>query len=397
MLHRAPMTGPNSILDLPKMESRLFGAMAAVAAILFIALMVNVVTGSGKIWGDFPQLWTVASLGPLEAGTLPYDADKFTGLINDQFSTRFDAFPWPYPPHFWMLIRPLGFLPFSVAHLVWQIGGLILLMATIRLVFRFSWPAVAYVGFCPAVMSCLYFSQTGILAAALMIGGVGLLHRRPVWAGIAFACLTFKPTLGVIVPLALLAGRHWTAFAVASAATVGLIGLSVAFLGTEAWITYLTIVPSGQLEVHADITNFARLFIPTIYRALSVLGVDSSLALLIQYGFGAVVAVCVVWVFAVRANRNLKAATLLSASVLVPPYLHVYDATAVTMAAVLLLFEVLKDGGRPGERSAILLAWFLPILVVYTNAVELPVAPVLMFIPFLFIFFRALRIPHSGG
>ena len=157
---------------------------------------------------------------------------------------------------------------------------------TIRLVFRFSWTAVAFVGFCPAVLSCLYFSQTGVIAAALMIGGVGLLHRSPILAGIA---------------------------------------------------------------------------------------------------------VCVVWVFAVRANRNLKAATLLSASVLVPPYLHVYDAAVVTMAAVLLLFEVLKDGGRPGERSAILFAWFLPILVVFTNAVELPVAPVLMFAPFLFIFLRALR------
>ncbi len=391
------MTGPNSILDLPKMESRLFGAMAAVAAILFIALIVNIVIGSGQIWGDFPQLWTVASMGPPEAGTLPYDADKFTGLVNERFSVHNNASPWPYPPHFWLLIRPLSFLPFSVAHVVWQIGGLIFLMMTIRLVFRFSWPAVTYVGFCPAVMSCLYFSQTGILAAALMIGGVGLLHRRPVWAGIAFACLTFKPTLGVLVPLALLAGRHWTAFAVASAATVAMIGLSVAVLGTETWSIYLSVVPGGQLEVHADITNFARLFIPTTYRALSVLGVDSNLALLLQYGFSAIVAVCAVWVFAVRANRNLKAATLLSASVLVPPYLHVYDATVVTMAAVLLLYEVLKDGGRPGERSSILLAWLMPILVVLTNAVELPIAPVLMFVPFLFIFLRALRDQSHTG
>jgi hypothetical protein len=104
----------------------------------------------------------------------------------------------------------------------------------------------------------------------------------------------------------------------------------------------------------------------------------------------------VVWVFALRANRNLKAATLLSASVLVPPNLHVYDATVITMAAVLLLYEVLEDGGRPGERSAILLAWFLPVLVVFTNAVELPVAPILMFVPFIFIFFRALQDPHPG-
>ena len=275
----------------------------------------------------------------------------------------------------------MGYLPFSLAHLVWQIGGLILLLMTIRSVFRLSWPAVAYVGYCPAVLICLYISQTGVIAATLMIAGVGLLHRRPVWAGIAFVCLTFKPTLGVLVPLALLAGRHWTAFAAASAAAVGLIGISVAFLGTEAWITYLTIVPSGQIEVHADIASFARLFFPTIFRALSALGVDSALALLLQYGFGIVIAVCVVWVFALRTSRNLKAATLLSASVLVPPYRHVYDAAVVTMAAVLLLYEVLEDGGRPGERSAILLAWLLPILVV----------------PFVFIFFRALRDRHPVG
>ena len=90
-------------------------------------------------------------------------------------------------------------------------------------------------------------------------------------------------------------------------------------------------------------------------------------------------------------------ATLLSASFLVPPYLHVYDAAVVTMAAVLLRFEVSKDSGRPGERCAILLAWFLPILVVLTNVVDFPVAPVLMFVPFIFIFFRALRDRHPVG
>ncbi len=393
------MNGPVSILDLPKLESRLFGTMAAIAVALFIALILNIVMSTGRftIWGDFTLVWIVAGMPPQEVGSLPYDAERFTGLVNEHFSIGRTINLWPYPPHFWLVIRPLGYMSFAVAYLIWQIGGLILLVMTIRLVFRFSWSAVAFVGFCPAVLFCLYFSQTGVIAAALLIGGIGLLHRSPVLAGIAFAFLTFKPTLGVLVPLALLAGRHWIAFAAASTATAGLIGLSVAFLGAEAWLNYLTIVPSAQIEVHAEITDFLRLFVPTAFRALIALGVEKALALLLQYGFGAVVAVCVVWVFAVRANRNLKAATLLSASVLVPPYLHVYDAAVVTMAAMLLLFEVLKDGGRSGERSAILLAWLLPLLVVFTNVAQLPVAPVLMFVPFLFIFLRALREQSPAG
>jgi hypothetical protein len=391
------MNGPNSILDLPKLESRLLGVMAAIAVVLFIALIFNVFMSTGRIWGDFIRMWIVADMPPQEAGSLPYDAERFTDLTNEKFSSRIEAYPWPYPPHFWLLIRPLSYMPFTVAHLVWQIGGVVLLMMTIRLVFRFSWSAVAFVGFCPAVLICLYFSQTGVIAAAFMIGGVGLLHRHPVLAGVAFAFLTFKPTLGVLVPLALLAGRHWIAFAAASIATAGLIGLSVFFLGAEAWLIYLTNLPSNHIALHAEITSFIRLFIPTVFRALSVLGVESALALLLQYGFGAIVAVCVVWVFAFRENRSLQAATLLSASVLIPPYLHVYDAAVVTMAAMLLLFEVLKDGGRPGERSAILLAWFMPILVVFTNAVELPVAPVFMFVPFLFIYLRALREQRFAG
>lgn len=70
------MNGPESIFDLPKLESRLFGVMAAIAATLFIAIMLNVIMTKHRIWGDFPQLWFVADMGPQEAGTLPYDAEK---------------------------------------------------------------------------------------------------------------------------------------------------------------------------------------------------------------------------------------------------------------------------------------------------------------------------------
>ncbi len=89
------MSGPNSILDLPKLETRLLGMMAAIAVALFVALILNIVMSTGRIWGDFPQLWAVADMPAQIAGSLPYDAERYSGLVNERFSINKMNHPWP--------------------------------------------------------------------------------------------------------------------------------------------------------------------------------------------------------------------------------------------------------------------------------------------------------------
>ena len=59
----------------------------------------------------------------------------------------------------------------------------------------------------PATFINLFHGQNGFLNAALLGAALLALDRRPVVAGILFGLLSYKPHLGLLVPLALLAGR----------------------------------------------------------------------------------------------------------------------------------------------------------------------------------------------
>ena len=97
------MNGPASILNLPRFESRLFGAMTAVAVALFAALVLYILSIRHPFqgWGDFTLLWLVAGMSPQEAGSFAYDAEEFHGLISERFPPR----PSPLLTHF---SSPLG-------------------------------------------------------------------------------------------------------------------------------------------------------------------------------------------------------------------------------------------------------------------------------------------------
>lgn len=63
-----------------------------------------------------------------------------------------------------------------------------------------------------------------------------LLERSALLAGILFGLLTFKPQLGVLLPLALLAGRQWRAFIAAAATAAVLFAASVILFGANVWL-----------------------------------------------------------------------------------------------------------------------------------------------------------------
>src|SRR5262249_38371160 len=88
--------------------------------------------------------------------------------------------------------------------------------------------------------------QNGFLTAALLIGGVLCIDRRPVLAGILFGLLTFKPHLGLVLPFVLLALRAWRVIGVAVLTTCVLVAVSVVLFGLEPWRQYFAITGAYQ-------------------------------------------------------------------------------------------------------------------------------------------------------
>ena len=64
--------------------------------------------------------------------------------------------------------------------------------------------------------------QNGFLSAALFLGGVLNIDRRPILSGVLIGLLTFKPHLGVVLPFALVALGAWRVIASAAVTALAL-------------------------------------------------------------------------------------------------------------------------------------------------------------------------------
>ena len=96
-------------------------------------------------------------------------------------------------------------------------------------------PAIALVLASPFTAWNFIAGQSGFLTASLVGAALLALERRPVLAGVFIGCLTYKPQLGILFPVALVAARQWRAFASAAVTAALLAGLSIAAFGIGPW------------------------------------------------------------------------------------------------------------------------------------------------------------------
>ena len=205
------------------------------------------------------------------------------------------------PPIFLLICAPLAHLPYRLAFVLFEAASFVVWLALGTRVAGGGRLATMALACVPSVWWVLGWGQNSFLSASLMAAGTLLLRRAPVLAGAAFGALCFKPHFGVLIPVALLAGRHWRAIggAVASASLLG--GLSVACFGVEAWRGFISMalharqaIETGiELSGHVDVGGAARL-----------LGVAAGPSWAIQACISLAVACCVAWLWArVPAGR----------------------------------------------------------------------------------------------
>jgi len=162
---------------------------------------------------------------------------------------------WSYPPHLVLFTAPLGLLPYVPAYVLWCIVGLALYLFA-------SWSGGAskkhmlFLALAPAVLVNAFFGQNGCLTAALLIGGLANLDRRPLLAGILFGILTIKPQFGMLLPIVLLMTGRWRVIAAAVATTAALVLVTSLWFGFDIWPAYVREVMPHQDGLIADSGNF---------------------------------------------------------------------------------------------------------------------------------------------
>ncbi|MDP3198062.1 glycosyltransferase family 87 protein [Tabrizicola sp.] len=335
---------------------------------------------------DFANYWTAARL-VLNGQVLDLFADHATYFrhLTDQFGPDTHWRNWSYPPHYLLVIWPLGFFGYFPA----MAGFLgLTLVAYLWALRAFVGPiiislALATAMVLPSIFDNLYHAQNGFLSAALLLGGLAFRMERPVLAGVLIGCLTIKPQLGVLLPLLLLIERRWLVIASASLTAAGLVILSGVLFGWESWSGYLTQTLPYQSRVMTDFFGIFLGMMPTIFGALRVLEVDPQVALTVHAAVAVPVIGVAGWALRQCRDADLRAALAIMTTLVAVPYWLTYDY-GIAAAALLLTCDRAKGTeGAPWRRCSLLvLAAFMPTVAIPLWLFNAPLTPGLVLLGF---------------
>ncbi len=328
---------------------------------------------------DFVSFYAAGKLALAGTPALAYDqAAHF--LAEQQFTVEGAPYQYFfYPPVFLLLFAPLALLPYYVAFYVFQIATLTAFLVVMRHIIRepgWLWigPVLAF----PAIFWTIGLGQNAFLTASLLGGFTLLIDRRPVLAGVLLGLLCYKPHFGLLAPAGLACGGHWRTFLAAGATVAGLVLLSVALFGTGTWQAYLTAFAGSDAVYATGRIDYAGIVTP--FGAARLLGFNPSASYLVQAFITGSMALLVALVWRLRPNQGLRAATLLSATLLAVPLALLYDKLLLLVAIGWLVRDCRRDGFLPWEKTVLLAAW-LGSIAEYAigSALHVPLGPVISF------------------
>lgn len=290
----------------------------------------------------------------------PFDPPLQHKKEQEIFGEKTPFYGWHYPPIFLFLAAVLATLPYLAALALWQISTLVLYLGSIRSILPQAgmWlPALAY----PAVFINVAHGHNGFLTAALIGGGLWLLERKPVAAGILFGLLIYKPQFGVFIPLALLAGGYFRTFASAGVTVIALCAATYLVFGIGVWEAFReSMTFTREVVLEQGQTGFHK--IQSVFAAVRLLGGTVALAYVAQAITFAVAAFCLVRIWRGHTAFALKAAALIAASMLATPYLLDYDLMIAAPAMAFLVAHGLRNGFASYERSVLAFVFVAPLL-----------------------------------
>jgi arabinofuranan 3-O-arabinosyltransferase len=249
---------------------------------------------------------------------------------------------WHYPPTFLFVAAALATLPYLAAALVWLAATLCAYAAAMAGILGWRTGPLVALGF-PAALWNVTAGQNGFLTAALIGGTLGLLERQPALAGVCLGLLTYKPQFGLLFPLVLIADRRWVTIVVAAAVAIVLAALSLLAFGSSSWEAFMHWMPiTSHVVLTEGQADWSRL--QSLFGLVRALGGSAQLAWIVQATGSIAVAAAIVYVWRSRAAFDLKAAALAAGTLVVTPYLYMYDLVVLAVAVAFLLRFALERG-----------------------------------------------------
>lgn len=345
---------PHAVLTRPV---ELFGVALLVASTSYLlASYFNhlwLIGADGKgIPDDFVNVWAAGRLVLQGHAPSVYDWSTHKAMEEAALGRPFEGyFGWHYPPNFLFLAAALALLPYLGAYLLWLAVTFPLYLTAIRAIIGERSGYLIGAAF-PGVLFNTIVGQNGFLSAGLLGAGLVLLAERPILAGLAFGLLTYKPQLGILIPIALIAGGYWRTIAAAATLAIVWSTVSLAAFGWPTWQGFIgNISHTSEAFLSKGWANFGKL--QTAFGLIRSMDGSEALAWSVQGGIIAVAAIAIAALWRSRASHDVKAAGLGVAALLATPYLYAYDLAVLAVPLAFLFRCAGQTGFLPYELATI--------------------------------------------
>jgi alpha-1,2-mannosyltransferase len=362
---------------------RIYGLTCTVLFSLWLIHLLwgaeNAVDTYGRPVGtDFSSFYAAGSLAAQGTPEKAYDWDALHQIEKNLFGENTPLYSWAYPAFALAPVSLLSRLPYLAALGLFLTLTFVVFWITLsRTAPRLRESFWALAGF-PGIYVNIAYGQNGFLSAALMGSGLLALEKHPVAAGTAFGLLAYKPQLGLLIPVALIAGRHWCAFMTAAIVVMIQTAWSLSAYGIETWHAFAAALSASEDRIlRGGATGFDTL--QSVFAGARLVGASIQTAWSLQ-GLVAVVSGSIVW-FAWRNgwDISIRNSVLIIASLLVSPFINPYDLVLLSLAIATLANAASNSETRPWQAIICLLAWTLPMTGrVVAATTGLPITPIVL-------------------
>jgi alpha-1,2-mannosyltransferase len=368
----------------------LYAKLTVAAAVFFLALeLAYFVMAPPLSWAmpsldslnnaaigrDFLNTW-IGGHAAFAGGPAPwFDAATYNNALREITGHPDLAYYfWAYPPHLLLFTWPFGFIPYLPAYALWCVGGIALYLWAARSG-GVSGKHMLFLAVAPGVAVNVFFGQNGFLTAALLIGGLANLDRRPTVSGILFGILTIKPQFGLLLPVMLVLTGRWRVIAAAVATTVVLVAATSIWFGPDIWLEYVRKVSPQQHWLLAYCGGLLVPMMSSVFVGGRILGLPLDVDWVLQGIASASAFAMVVWIFWRPRDPVLSMALFVTAIFLFSPYMLNYDM--VVFGWVVALLHERTDNTLLDERLAIAV-WALPVAMLLLALARIPAAMIVL-------------------
>jgi hypothetical protein len=371
----------------------------------FVAYLVDLLqqtkdglsNGLGRPFGDdFVNYWSGSFLALHGRVAEVYDFAAFHVFEQSVTAQTIQYYHYSYPPLMLLMTLPLAMIPYVPALFVWLSATWYAFYRALKLTGSEGVLLLSIAT--PALFVSAVGGQNGAMTAALLGGGLMLVDRRPVVAGILLGLMVYKPHLALMLPFALLAGRRWLVIVVAAATAMLLAAASVAAYGVDAWLHYQHNVAVLRAVILEDGAGVSHRMVSVFVFALH-LGAGVGMSYAVQAASALVAAFFVARSWLRNDEAHIRNAMVIVGTCLATPYLQDYDLVMGAFVVVWLHMEEARSK-VPVQwiRAAMAMILLLPLVTAPVGKfVGIPVGPVFIVPVFVLLLRLAAERRRAGG